>query len=88
MGRHGELIDTDRRLWSLEKALPGYLHMLRCTACGHLGAMPIDVMLKRFGAQMPLATVLPRLRCAKCDGRAVEAVVMMLCEPGCHRHRG
>jgi len=52
-----------------------------------LDVLPIDIMVKRFGGQMPLATVLPKLRCAKCDGRSVEAVVMLLCEPGCRRHR-
>jgi len=87
MGGHGELIDPTRRLSSLQASIPGCLNMLRCKACGHLDVLPIDIMVKRFGGQMPLATVLPKLRCAKGDGRSVEAVVMLLCEPGCRRHR-
>lgn len=87
MAGHGELIDPAQRLISLEYSTPGYLNMLRCRGCGHMAGLPITLLVKRFGPQMPMRVALPKLRCAKCDGRDVEAVVMMLCEPGCRRHR-
>lgn len=87
MAAPGEVIDPSRRLITLERSMPGSLNMLRCRGCAHMAALPIALLLKRFGAQMPMRVVLPKLKCANCDGRDVEAVVMVLCEPGCRRHR-
>lgn len=66
----------------------GYLQTARCGACGHLAALPVALLLKRFGALMPIDAVRERMTCSACKSHAIEIRMMRLCEPGCSRQRG
>lgn len=88
MSSLGQSIEPARRLSSLRDTEPGYVLMLRCKRCGHLGPLPVEILVRRYGVQTPLGTVLAKLKCAKCEEQTVEVLKMALCTPGCHRQRG
>jgi len=49
MARAGEMINPARRLGTLREAGPGIFHTLSCRHCGHIGALPIELLVQRFG---------------------------------------
>ena len=81
------LVDPNRSLASLKDPIPGFIYALRCTRCRHYAGFPTAVLLKKFGNLTPLKTVLPKVKCGKCEVGPVEAIALRLCEPGCAKQR-
>ena len=66
----------------------GYVQTARCRDCGHLAALPVALLLRRFGALAPIEQVSRRITCSACQGRRADIRMMRLCDPGCARQRG
>lgn len=46
---------------------------LRCRSCGHGGAMPRGLLVRRFGPNYPVLSIAPHYRCSRCDSRDTES---------------
>ena len=75
------------RLQSWRVTPTGYVRVATCKKCGHMAALPIEQLIKRWGAAMEIEAALNTLLCSACGERAVTAKLLMLCEPGCRRQR-
>ena len=86
--RDGSPRDRILRLCDLTRAPNGYVQTVRCRTCGHLAALPVAALLKRFGELTPIDRIRDRIPCSVCQGHAIEIRMMRLCDPGCPRQRG
>ena len=75
------------RLQSWRDTPAGYVRMATCKKCSHMAALPIEPLIKRWGAEMEIEAALNTLLCSACGEREVTAKLLMLCEPGCKRQR-
>ncbi len=81
--------DLTLRMRHLRQNARGSVWLAVCSACGHMGALPVGLLLARFGELEPVDTALHRLRCDQCrEVGKVTHRLARLCEPGCHRQRG
>lgn len=81
--------DLTLRMRHLRQGGPGQVWLAVCSACGHMGALPVGLMLARYGELEPVETALRKLRCDQCrEVGKVSHRLARLCEPGCHRQRG
>jgi len=46
---------------------------LRCCSCGHGGALPRALLVRRFGPNYPVLSIAPHYRCSRCDSRDTES---------------
>ncbi len=84
----GRSPDRIPRLRSLKDTPPGWIRLGVCRGCGRRSALPVAMLLARYGELFPTERALFALRCLECGKRKVEAVTVRLCEPGCPRQRG
>lgn len=80
--------DRVQRLSHLRTPVLGFFWMARCEVCRHLGALPVEQLIRAYGESAPTEGALLRLKCAACGERKVSAALMRLCDPGCSRQRG
>jgi hypothetical protein len=80
--------DRVPRLRNWAQAENGSVWAARCLDCGHVAALPVALLLHRYGALTPIELVRDRLTCSACKSRVIEVRLMGLCDPGCPRQRG
>lgn len=80
--------DSVPRLQDWTRMPSGYVQTARCRDCGRLAALPVALLLRRFGALAPIEQVSRRIACSACQSRRAEIRMMRLCDPGCARQRG
>lgn len=80
--------DRTPRLRDWGVAIHGMLRAARCRSCGHVAALPVAQLLRRFDGRTPIADLQARMVCSACGGRSVDVRTIRLCEPGCPRQRG
>jgi len=66
----------------------GWVRMAKCSKCGHLGAIPVDRLIRKHGPTMLVEFALAAVRCGSCQGYGATATMLKLCEPGCGKQRG
>ena len=81
--------DLTLRIRHLRQNARGSVWLAVCSACGHMGALPVGLLVARYGELEPVETALLKMRCDECRvvGRVTSKLVK-LCEPGCGRQRG
>lgn len=81
--------DRDRlpRLRTLAVTPPGHVRMGRCLGCGYQAALPVALLLARFGELYPVELAIGRLHPTSCGGRKIESLLARLCSPDCLRRR-
>ncbi len=67
---------------------PGYIRVARCSDCRHMGPLPVEQLIRRFGELIPVEMAMVHLRCTACGGRKVQHQMVRLCEPSCPKQRG
>lgn len=85
---HGSPHDRIPRLRDWTRMPSGYVQTARCRGCGHLAALPVALLLRRFGELTPIERISHRITCSACQGRAIDIKMMRLCDPNCSRQRG
>ena len=82
------LPDRVQRLQDWTRIPSGHVMVARCRGCGHRAALPVALLLRRFGAGTPVDRVVGTLACSACRGRTIEIRSMRLCDPSCAHQRG
>lgn len=78
-----------QRLGALLRVIPGHVRLAICRGCGHRGALPVDRMIAKFGADFPVEEAVWWLKCSLCGvAHRAEASVARLCEPGALGSKG
>ena len=76
------------RLRSVRETPPGWLRLVRCTACGYRGVLPAERLLRKHGELALVEFTLVGILCSACGNRGATLAMVRLCEPGCPRQRG
>jgi hypothetical protein len=84
----GKSMSRMMRLRSMREPGPGHLWMAVCQHCGHMGAIPVRQLIRRYGELYPIDTVMMTLKCDECGKSRAEPPLCRLCDPGCGRQRG
>ncbi len=82
------LPDRVQRLKDWISMPSNHLMVAHCRDCGHRAALPVALLLRRFGTGAPVDRVMETLACSACQGRTIEVRSTRLCDPGCARQRG
>jgi hypothetical protein len=48
---------------------------VQCMACRHERPLPARELAKRWGREMPIGEIVPRLRCSRCGARRVDVQI-------------
>ena len=80
--------DRVSRLKDWASVPSGYVVVARCRDCGHRAALPVAILLRRFGESTPIDRVVGGITCSSCQSHAIEIRAARLCDPGCARQRG
>jgi hypothetical protein len=75
------------RVGSIRETPPGWLRLVTCTACGHKGVLPAELLIRKHGELALLEFALVAIRCTACGNRGGTATMVRLCDPGCPKLR-
>jgi hypothetical protein len=65
----------------------GYVRLAVCSSCGRAAALPVGLLVARYGPLWPLEDALGVLRCVGCGERGADTRMVRLCDRGCPRQR-
>lgn len=84
IGRMRAGSDRVQRLRTLRHKVAGHVWLAACGACGHLGALPTALLIRRFGELEPVESAMLGLRCDECGatGRVTPSLTRF-CHQGC-----
>jgi hypothetical protein len=62
--------------------------MATCNKCRHMGALPVEALIRKHGEDYLLEFATVGIRCSACGHLGATASTLKLCEPGCSKQRG
>ena len=76
------------RLSTLRYTPPGWIRLAACDNCERKAPIPIEALVRKHGELAMVEKALVGMRFSGCRRSGASALMVRLCDPGCHRWRG